>query len=123
VLSAVPVITSLPLFALGVALSVLTQLIGAFGGHLVVVSIVPEVTLMQSLVINPLIFAAQYFPFTVGGAGVREMAFVTFYGLVGVPQHSSLAAALVIGAVQLLSGVSGGIVQMLSPLEVSDQAS
>jgi hypothetical protein len=123
VLSAVPVITSLPLFGLGVVLSVLTQLVGALGGHLVVVSIVPEVTLMQSLVINPLILAAQYFPFTVGGAGVREIAFVTFYGLVGVPQHSSLAGALVIGAVQLMSGVTGGIVQMLSPLEVSDPPS
>ncbi|HMI93869.1 MAG TPA: lysylphosphatidylglycerol synthase transmembrane domain-containing protein [Polyangiales bacterium] len=119
VLEAVPVITSLPLFGVGLLLSVLTQLMGALIGHLVVVSIAPQVTLMQSLVINPLILAAQYVPFTVGGAGVREFAFVTFYGLVAVPQHSSLAAALVIGAVQFLSGAAGGVVQMLRPLEVS----
>jgi glycosyltransferase 2 family protein len=119
VLSAVPVITSLPLFGLGIVLSVMTQLAGAIIGHLVVVSIAPQVTLMQSLVINPLILAAQYFPLSVGGAGVREVAFVTFYGLVAVPQHTSLAAALVIGAVQFLSGAAGGVVQMLRPLEVS----
>ena len=120
VLEAVPVIESLPLFGRGVAMSVGTQLIGCVTGHLVMADISPHVTLPQSLVIMPLIFASAYFPLTVGGAGVRELAFVSLYGLVGVAQHDALAASFVVMAMQFVSGASGGIVQMLRPLEVTE---
>ena len=119
VVQAVPVIESLPLFGVGVLMSVATQLFGCLAGHLVVADIAPSVTLAQSLVIMPLIFASAYFPLTVGGAGVRELAFVSLYGLVGVAQHDALAASFVVMAMQFVSGASGGIVQMLRPLEVS----
>jgi uncharacterized membrane protein YbhN (UPF0104 family) len=118
VLASLPVIESYPLFGLALALSVVTQFMGVLMGHLVVVNLFANVSLAQSAVIIPLIFAAQYFPLTVGGAGVREVAFVTLYGLVGVPSHDALAASLVIWALQLISGAVGGLVQMLKPLEL-----
>jgi glycosyltransferase 2 family protein len=120
VLEAVPVIESFPLFGLGLLLSVGTQLIGCVTGHLVMMDITPQVTLQQSMVIMPLILGSQYFPLTIGGAGVRELAFVSLYGLVGVPQHDSLAASLVVMAVQFLSAAAGGIIQMLRPLDLAE---
>jgi hypothetical protein len=49
---------------------------------------------------------------------VREVAFVTLYGLVGVPSHDALAASLVVAALVLTSGAAGGLIQMLKPLEL-----
>lgn len=115
---AIPTIVSLPSFGLGLLLSLCTQLVSCVIGHLVIADIASHVTLEQSLVIMPMVFGAAFFPFTVGGAGVRELAFVTLYGLVGVQQSDALAASFVVMGTQLLIGASGGIVQMLRPLNV-----
>lgn len=118
VLASLPAIESYPLFSLALAMSLVTQFVGVIMGHLVVVNLFANVTFAQSAVIIPLIFGAQYFPLTVGGAGVREVAFVTLYGLVGVPSHDALAASVVVWGLQLISGAAGGLVQMLKPLEL-----
>lgn len=118
IVKAIPVVVSLPRFGLCLLMSVGTQLVGAVIGHLVIADISARVTLAQSLVIMPMIFASAFFPLTVGGAGVRELAFVTLYGSVGVPRHDALVASFVLMAVQFMSGAGGGIVQMLRPLDV-----
>jgi uncharacterized membrane protein YbhN (UPF0104 family) len=115
-LLAVPVIESFSLFGVGVLLSVVTQLVGVLKGYLVLSNVTSSVTLAQALVVMPLILASQYFPLSVGGAGVREVAFVGLFGLVGVPRHDSLAASLVITALLFASSATGGVVQMLRPL-------
>jgi uncharacterized membrane protein YbhN (UPF0104 family) len=118
VLTALPAIESHGLFALALGMSVVTQFVGVLMGHLVVADVFSDVRFAQSLVIIPLIFGSQYFPLSVGGAGVREVAFVTLYGLVGVPSHDALAASVVVWGLQLISGAAGGLVQMLKPLEL-----
>jgi hypothetical protein len=118
VLAALPAIESYQMFGSALALSLVTQFNTAVIGHFVVSDIFTGVRFTQSLVIMPLILGSQYFPLTVGGAGVREVAFVTLYGLVGVPSHDALAASLVVAALQLISGAIGGLVQMLKPLEL-----
>jgi len=69
-------------------------------------------------VVMPLIGASAYFPFTVGGMGIREMAFVKFYELVGIAEHDALAASLAFAAVVYSAAAVGGIVHALNPLTV-----
>ena len=79
-------------------------------------SIASTVTWAQSLVVLPLSLASQYFPLSVGGAGVREVAFVALFSLVGVPRHDALAGSLVVTGLLFASAATGGLVQMLRPL-------
>jgi uncharacterized membrane protein YbhN (UPF0104 family) len=118
VLSALPAIGSLTALAGATALSVATQAGPVVMGHWVLVSIAPQVTWSQSLVIMPLVLAAQFFPLTIAGAGVREAAFVAFYGLVGVPRHDALAASLVVAALTYVTAAFGGVLQLIKPITV-----
>jgi uncharacterized membrane protein YbhN (UPF0104 family) len=63
-----------------------------------------------------LIGAAAFFPFTVGGVGVREAAFAALYGAVGVPEASAYADSLCFWATLLISAGIGGVINLLVPL-------
>jgi uncharacterized membrane protein YbhN (UPF0104 family) len=116
--ASLPAITALGPFAAALALSLVTQSGVIFVGHVLLVSLTDGVRLTDSLVILPLIGASQYFPLTVGGAGVREAAFVLLYGLVGVAKPIALATSLAYaGVLYAISGV-GGILHALRPLDL-----
>jgi uncharacterized membrane protein YbhN (UPF0104 family) len=124
VAAALPTIQSLPLFAAALGLSVLTQLSGVICGHLIVSAVTARPSFTESLVILPLVNAAQYFPLTVGGAGVREAGFVLLYGLIGVSKADALAASLVIGAIAYVANAGGGVLHALRPITLEpDQES
>jgi uncharacterized membrane protein YbhN (UPF0104 family) len=118
VAAALPTIESLPHFGLALLLSVLTQLGGVIFGHVVIAGIAPRVSVADSLVILPLVNASQYFPLTVGGAGVREAAFVFFYGMIGVAKADALAASLVCSALMYLGNAVGGVLHAVRPATV-----
>jgi uncharacterized membrane protein YbhN (UPF0104 family) len=115
----IPAIESAPLFAIALGLSVFTQLGGVICGHLIVSSIDPRVSWGQSLAVLPLINAAQFFPLTIGGAGVREAGFVLLYGMCGVAKSDALAGSLVLGAAFHIVNASGGVMHALRPLSAS----
>lgn len=114
--SSLPGIESLPQFSLALSLSVATQCAAVITGHVLIASIAGQVSWKDSLVVLPLIGAAQYFPLTVGGAGVREAAFVLFYGLVGVSKVDALAASLLCAGVQYAVAAAGGVLHLASPV-------
>jgi uncharacterized membrane protein YbhN (UPF0104 family) len=120
--ASLPRIESLPLFATALGLSVLTQLSGVVCGHLIIMAVTARPTLTDSLVMLPLVNAAQYFPLTVGGAGVREAGFVLLYGMIGVSKADALAASLVIGALSYGASAAGGILHLLRPLTLEPDA-
>ena len=80
-----------------------------------------EVTLIESLLCVPLSMAATFVPISVGGAGVREAAFVAMFGFVGVGAEVALAGSLLMYAVQLSMGAIGGLVQMRRPEKLPGQ--
>jgi hypothetical protein len=104
-------------FAAALALSVVTQSAFIFLGH-VLLSSITRVRVTDSMVVMPLIGASGYFPLTVGGAGIREYAFVKLYGVVGVAEHDALAASLACAAIIYTVAAIGGIVHALSPLTI-----
>ncbi|MGB5351512.1 MAG: lysylphosphatidylglycerol synthase transmembrane domain-containing protein [Polyangiales bacterium] len=120
-LRALPRLFSVGPFFGAVFLSLIIHLLNVVAGHAIMHSLEPSVTFAQSAVAMPLIGAAAFFPFTVGGAGVREAAFAALYGTVGVPEASAYAASLSFWAIQLLTAGAGGIINLLVPLSGRDR--
>jgi len=116
--ASLPTIKSLPRFFAALGLSVVTQFGGVVFGHVIVSGIAGKVAFTDSLVILPLVNAAQYFPLTVGGAGVREAGFVLLYGLVHVNKADALAASLVVAALMYVGNAIGGVLHAIRPLAV-----
>jgi uncharacterized membrane protein YbhN (UPF0104 family) len=115
-LRALPSLRSIGPFLLAIVISLIIHAANIVAGHVIMHSLEPSVTVMQSAVVMPLIGASAFFPFTVGGAGVREAAFAALYGTVGVPEASAYAASLSFWGTQLLTAGVGGIVNLVVPL-------
>jgi glycosyltransferase 2 family protein len=58
---------------------------------------------------NPLIAFVLVVPVSVNGIGLKEAAFVFFYGLVGVAQPAALSISLVFHAIIVASSLPGGV--------------
>lgn len=114
--AALPTIASVPLVGLALGLSLLTHLGGVVIGHVVISSITEDVAWTDSLVVLPMANASTYFPLAVGGAGVREAAFVLGYGLVGVRKADALATSLVLTVLSYAVNAVGGVLHLLAPL-------
>lgn len=120
-LRALPRLFSIGPFFGAIILSLMIHLLTIVAGHAIMHSLEPSVTFAQSAVAMPLIGASAFFPFTVGGAGVREAAFIALYGAVGVPKSSAIAGSLSFWAVQLLTAGVGGAINLLVPLSGEDR--
>jgi uncharacterized membrane protein YbhN (UPF0104 family) len=120
-LRALPRLFSIGPFVTAIFLSLIIHFINIVAGHAIMHSLEPSVTFAQSAVVMPLIGASAFFPFTVGGAGVREAAFAALYGTVGVPEASAYAASLSFWAIQLLTAGVGGFINLLVPLSGTDR--
>jgi glycosyltransferase 2 family protein len=68
------------------------------------------VTWLQCVVIVPLSLLATAIPISIGGWGVRESAFVTGFGLVGVSASDALVLSVLFGILNLLVRLPGGLV-------------
>ena len=115
-LRALPRLHSIGPFLVAFLLSLIIHSANIVTGHAIMHSLEPSVTLMQSAVLMPLIGASAFFPFTVGGAGIREAAFAALYGTVDVPESSAYAASLSFWGIQLLTAGVGGVINLLVPL-------
>ncbi len=115
-LQSFPRLRSPALFVAAILLSFLIQSATIATGHVIIASLAPSVQWTDSAAIMPLVGAAAFFPLTVGGAGVREMAFAALYGTVGVPQVTGYAASLAFWAAQLVAAALGGVLNFIMPI-------
>jgi hypothetical protein len=115
-LRALPRLLSVGPFLVAILFSLVIHAVNIVAGHAIMHSLEPSVTLAQSAVVMPLIGASAFFPFTVGGAGIREAAFAVLYGTVGVPEASAYAASLSFWGTQLISAGVGGVINLWVPL-------
>ncbi|HSD88604.1 MAG TPA: lysylphosphatidylglycerol synthase transmembrane domain-containing protein [Kofleriaceae bacterium] len=110
----VPELSSYGAFAIAALLSVLTQVLVALAGYVLLHAIEPRVGLGASLLIVPLAAATTFLPITVGGAGAREAVYVTLGArLFQMPESDALAASLALWLAHLVVGACGGIVQLV----------
>jgi uncharacterized membrane protein YbhN (UPF0104 family) len=110
----VPELSSYGAFAIAALLSVLTQVLVALAGYVLLHAIEPRVGLGASLLIVPLAAATTFLPITVGGAGAREAVYVTLgASLFQMPRSDALAASLALWLAHLVVGACGGIMQLV----------
>src|SRR5207247_747715 len=80
----------------------------------------PHVTLADTMPLVPLGLAAAYFPFTVGGAGTREGAFVALLAAVGVAHADAMATSLLSFGASAIVAALGGVLQVVAPLSLAE---
>ncbi len=74
-----------------------------------------EVAFSKLLVIIPLIYLTEMLPISINGLGVRESAFVYFFGLIGNSREEGLALSLlVIGMRYVMVGVLGATLLVMT---------
>lgn len=67
----------------------------------------PEVTLLAAMAFFPPTAIIQNVPIAMGGLGVREAAFVVFFGALGVSDASAIALGLLVYLVFVLASLAG----------------
>lgn len=105
---------SLPVAVPTTLLSLLVFALSATQAQLFFVALGTPVPYQVNLFIAPLLFLAFTLPITVGGVGVREAAFVLFYGAFGVSAEAALAVSTCGLASLLLSHGLGALLFLLS---------
>ncbi len=113
---ALPRLRSWGPFLLALLASLAIHFLNVVAGHAIMESLDPKVTFADSAVAMPLVSASAFFPFTVGGAGVREAAFAVLYGPVGVSEATAYAGSLSFWACQLITAGIGGVLNLFVPI-------
>lgn len=99
-------------FGVAILLSLVTQSVVAWTGHVIVASLAPTVHLTDSLVVVPLAMATAFLPFLVGGTGAREEVFQRLYQPLGVPGADAVAAGLLVWFTQVVVALVGGLLPL-----------
>lgn len=72
-----------------------------------------ETTILDCLVMVPLVILITTLPISIGGWGVREGAMVGAFGLVGVPAESALVLSILFGLSAMVTALPGGVLWLL----------
>jgi uncharacterized membrane protein YbhN (UPF0104 family) len=89
-------------------LSVFFHLIVVSITHLIFIAMGVHVPFAYCLLFIPIISAVQMLPVSVSGFGVREGAYVYFFGSVGVTGAQAIASSLVFWILVALVSLAGG---------------
>lgn len=116
--SRIPALSEPRAFVTATVLSVLTQLLVALAGWVLLRAVDPRVDLAGALLIVPLAAATAFLPITVGGAGAREAVYVTLgASLFGMAKADALAASLGLWLAHLACGAAGGLLSLSDRLD------
>lgn len=73
-----------------------------------------DINLVYYFIFMPMILVLLFLPISFNGVGVREVAFITFFGLVGVTKEQGFLIALTPYLMLLLSSGCGGVLLLKS---------
>lgn len=109
-----PVLRDYGAFSIAVVLSIVTQILIAAAGWVLLATLGP-IDFTSSLLVVPLAAATAFLPITVGGAGAREAVYIALCGtLFGMPEHDAVVASLSLWFAHLIVGLAGGLAQLAS---------
>ena len=66
-----------------------------------------EVSFLDCLMLMPLVVLVTTLPISIAGWGIREMAMITAFGMIGLPTEPVFVLSVMIGLANLLVGFSG----------------
>lgn len=115
-----PVVSRRRYFAAAALLSLCTQLLTTMTGWLLLREVHPAATFADALFVVPLSAATGFLPISVAGLGPREAVFINLCSqLLGMSAGDGLAVSLLLWVTLLMTGVFGGILQLVRPLSQS----
>jgi len=91
-------------------LSLVAQFVGIASTFLISKALGLNVSFVYFLTVVPIIWVITMVPISIGGLGVREGAFVLFFGQQGVSTENALLLSLLWWALTLVIGLVGGII-------------
>ena len=68
-----------------------------------------QISVVDSIVLAPVVVLAATLPISVGGWGVRESAAISLFGLVGVSGHDALALSVLLGLASIAISIPGAL--------------
>lgn len=93
-------------------LALASALLAVLGQYLFAVMLDVPATFLALLWIRSVVYFLNYIPFTIGGAGIREVGYVAFLSLYGIPSGEALALSLVVLGSHLLAALGGAGVEL-----------
>ncbi len=78
------------------------------------------IPLVDIFLFTPLIALVLIIPISIGGLGLSQAAYPSFYGLVGVSGELALALSLFVQAVQIFCSLPGGVLWLLWKKDAGD---
>jgi len=103
------VFANIPRSAALCVLSVAAHLNIAIAAWLIARALGLQISVVDSIVLSPIVVLAATLPISVGGWGVRESAAITLFGLVGVSGHDALALAVLLGLASIAISIPGAL--------------
>lgn len=97
--------------------SVIFQLLAVFNVWTSALAFSNELTFINALIVVPVILFIMNIPFSIGGIGLMEFAFVFTLPLFGVSDALALSTALLIRAKIILDSLIGGIIYSIMDAE------
>jgi len=73
-----------------------------------------QISFLQVCYLAPFPLLAAFLPISVGGWGVREGAMVVAFGLIGVPEATSLSVSILFGLLSLFMALPGGLIWLIT---------
>jgi len=95
---------------------------------MVIINYLYALSLNQNMCINimdmfffiPLLSIVSLLPISLGGIGLKEGAFVVFFGVIGISKETALAMALLNRSIMLLYTLSGGLLFLIPDIKRVD---
>lgn len=72
-------------------------------------------SVLDALILVPPVVLLTAVPISISGWGVREGAMVACLALAGVPSEDALSISLLLGAISVIIGLTGGVIWLASP--------
>jgi uncharacterized protein (TIRG00374 family) len=108
------VVASPPAAAATLALALSGYVLMSYVAYLLAQAMAVELAFGHALLFVPLVMLATILPVSIAGWGVRESAMVVALGLVGVPAAQAFSVSVLLGLVNVASGVPGGLLWLAS---------
>lgn len=100
------------LLALAFVLSLAVQVVRVLVFYVVALGFNLHAPLMYYIVFIPLIMVLIMLPVSINGIGVREVSFVGFFSLAGMPESGAFAISFAVSVLTTLTTAVGGLIYM-----------
>jgi len=100
------------LLALAFVLSLAVQMVRVLVFYVVALGFNLHAPLLYYVVFIPLIMVLIMLPVSINGIGVREVSFVGFFSLAGMPESGAFAISFAVSVLTTLTTAVGGIIYM-----------